>query len=432
MNKYLKIGLIAIPCGLVVWLLYKTAKGFSKNAIAKDEKIKNQQAETEVDKIRNEANEGYIAKGQQEQQAKNKQLAEVQKSKGFATREEYVQYLRENEQSLKKEYGSGVADHYLRNIEIHVSEYGVDPGNISYDALQERIDMLQDWKKQAAEYRRLTGEQVSISNSNFDTVEEMEAAVISAKAEIAKAKEEREQHFKDEYAIFSKDNEIGVGCGELSYDLTRRYLANPSDYQTLQLSLTGIYNKWQLESVPNAESIYSKLYDLAKYENYIVGKKKKDGAWRNVYYVADACALLKSYKALSVSQKIYIDTRIADNMNKGNRAFANIHFKKEDHGKGVTNKYARNCFSLYDFANCVQQLGFSGVSKNDCYAKEWKQLMNEAKPYSGRTVDKFGFEKSDYGIFLQDYAMASYGISSSDIASVNGGMKRVDQLIHVE
>lgn len=423
MNKYLKIGLIAVPCGLVVWLLYKTAKGFSKNAIAKDEKIKNQQAETEVDKIRNEANEGYISKGQQEQQEKNKQLAEVQKSKGFATREEYVQYLRENEQSLKKEYGSGVADHYLRNIEIHVSEYGVDPGNISYDALQERIDMLQDWKKQAAEYRQLTGEQVSISNSNFDTVEEMEAAVISAKAEIEKAKEALQKAWDEEYMIFaSDDNVLGKSCKMISQENVQKWLLRPQDLAGVKLKMTDAYNNWACVSQPKLEKIKLQLKNLFTDEHYIVWKS---GAKKSIKYVGSAVSLLSLYRNLSVPERIYLDNLLGDG-----KILGSVAYDVKDKNN-FSSKYRKPVYNMNDAARCVVSLSKAVKSNNN--RKEWESIESLSRNVVGLSVNEFGLSLPDGPLnALKAYSQNLYGYSDSDFEKIENGQIELSDIVSVE
>ena len=281
MNKdNVKMLVLAFAAILAIWIIYKTLSAVSENKTTAAAKRDLASADLEIKKEQ----DAYIA--EREDQTKQIEAQKIEylekstKAEGYETLEEYLAKFPTSEKNK-----------YLMMRNEYIRVMGVDPGIIRHADLSAWYSNYQAWKGWNAEYLRLTGESKSFLDPDFDEAQEMEAAVVSAKAAIEEANRLMEQQWIDEYELFCNDHDGYKGCPYISLADCKKWLDHPSQLEPLQEYLTGKYDAFFLkkEKLDKAYLSLKKYFDggyinwHTSREKYVRGAKDlPDGTYKEV------------------------------------------------------------------------------------------------------------------------------------------------------
>lgn len=243
-----KFGVAVFACILAIWILYKTLSKVSDNKTTAAGKIDAANADLEIQKGLDQYTSEREELSKSEEEQKVQMLEQTTIAGGYTNLEDYMNSLQE---SVRRTYESRRSE-YIRVM-------GVDPGLMSYSDLNAWYEKYNQWTEYNRQYINLTGESKSILDPDYDTVEEMQAAVVSAEASIEHQKEEIEDWWRDEYELFCNDREGLKGCPYIGLDDLRKWLQSPADILPFQEYLTGKYNSWMLNRRAKLDAAYKSL-----------------------------------------------------------------------------------------------------------------------------------------------------------------------------
>lgn len=230
-KQKLKIILIAIAVLLAIFLLYRTLSKISDNKTAAAGKIDSANADLTI----KQNQDAYVAEREEQkksdEETKNSIINEAQIADGYTALSEYMDTLTDTQRELYK----SMRTDYIRIM-------GVDPGVMSYTDLQKWSETYSVWSELNDRYVEITGTSKSYLDPDYDTVEEMRAAVLSAESQV---KDAWEQAWIDEYELFCHDREGFVGCPYISLGDLRRYLDSPEQILPFQEYMTAKYRAFQ-------------------------------------------------------------------------------------------------------------------------------------------------------------------------------------------
>lgn len=255
-KKKVKIILIAIACLLAIFLLYRTFSRISENKTSAAGKIDAANADLTI----KQNQDAYVAEREsekkQDEASKNELINAVQKEQTVL---EYIDTL---PSSLKEEYKSMRTD-YIRVM-------GVDPGAMSYRDLSEWWNTYAEWSELNDRYIELTNTSASFLDPDFDTVEEMKAAVKSAESSIENA---YNKAWLDAYDIFCYGSEELKlkGCEDsgLTLGIFQKWFDNPAYINNVQRKLTDAYNSYTTQKVAKVSAAYNQLRAYFEEKRYI-------------------------------------------------------------------------------------------------------------------------------------------------------------------
>lgn len=256
-KQKVKIILIAIAVLLAIFLLYRTLSRVSDNKTAAAGKIDSANADLTI----KQNQDAYIAERElqkkSDEETKVGYLSEAQKADGIDSLNAYLATLKDAQKEKYKQTRS----EYIRVM-------GVDPGLMSYEDLMQWQKDYISWSNLNNQYIKLTGETKSMLDPDYDTVEEMQAAVLSAKSAIENA---LDQAWIDEYELFCNDREGFKGVPYFSLPQLQKWLPSPDLLLPLQQHMTGLYDSY---IAPNgkfvkATSAYKRLFNYFLNDEYI-------------------------------------------------------------------------------------------------------------------------------------------------------------------
>lgn len=243
-----KFGVAVFACILVIWILYKTLSKVSDNKTTAAGKIDSAKADLEIQKNLDQYKSEKEDLSKLDEEQKVKMIEKTTIAEGYDNLEDYLGSLSD---SVRRTYED------RRNEYIRVM--GVDPGLMSVSDLNAWYEKYNQWTELNKEYINLTGESKSILDPDYDTPEEMQAAIVSAQADIENAKEAIDDWWRDEYELFCNDREGLKGCQYIGLDDLKKWLRSPADILPFQEYLTGKYNAWMTSRLPKLNAAYKSL-----------------------------------------------------------------------------------------------------------------------------------------------------------------------------
>lgn len=244
-----KFILIVFAVVLAIVILYRLFSGVAESTVEKKKAQDKADAELYAQKIKDEYTGGREEETKAIETQKIEFLENATIAEGYNSLEEYLDSFPND----------SIRNNYLSFRSEFIRVMGVDPGIIRYNDLEEWYRNYQSWKGYNAEYIRLTGESKSFLDPDFDTPQEMEAAVVSAEAAIEEAKRLQEEMWIDEYELFCNDREGLKGCPYISLSACKKWLDSPEQLLPLQEYLTEKYNMFVTQRVDKLNSAFNSL-----------------------------------------------------------------------------------------------------------------------------------------------------------------------------
>lgn len=289
-KQKIKIILIAIAVLLAIFLLYRTLSKISDNKTSAAGKIDAANADLTI----KQNQDAYIAERElqkkSDEESKIDLLSEAQRADGIDSLSAYLATLNDSQK-----------EKYKKSRSNYITVMGVDPGLMSYEDLMEWQKNYIEWDNLNKQYIRITGDSKSILDPDFDTVDEMQAAVLSAESAV---KNNWEQAWIDEYELFCHDREGLKGCPYIPLADLRKWLDSPEQLLPFQEYLTGRYNAF-VSRYSRLENTYKSVRDYFNggYINWKNSNKNfvhgaldlPDGTYNelNSYGVNECCLLSK-------------------------------------------------------------------------------------------------------------------------------------------
>jgi hypothetical protein len=220
-KQKIKILLISLACVLAIFLIYKVIGKVADNKLEAQGKIDNFNADLENKKTLDVYTEQREQTGKSKESEKVDLIDDAQEAQGITTLSDYLATLTDEQ---KEKYNS------MRSFYIRVM--GVDPGVMSFDDLEKWVEMYEEWTDWNNLYLETTGSSKSILDPDYDTVEEMKAAVLSAQGMV-------DQMWNDEYLLFVNGRpELNLrGCPYITAADLKKWLPDPRDILDFQYEM---------------------------------------------------------------------------------------------------------------------------------------------------------------------------------------------------
>lgn len=225
-KQKIKILLISLACVLAIFLIYKVIGKVADNKLEAQGKIDSFNADLENKKTLDVYTEQREQTGKSKESEKVDLIDDVQEAQGITTLSDYLATLTDAE----KETYQILRSNYIRVM-------GVDPGVMSLDDLTKWADMYDEWTDWNNLYVETTGSSKSILDPDFDTVDEIKAAVLSAQGMV-------DQMWNDEYLLFVNGRpELNLrGCPYITAAVLKKWLPDPRDVLAFQYAMQAQYN----------------------------------------------------------------------------------------------------------------------------------------------------------------------------------------------
>lgn len=278
-----KFILIVFAVVLAIVILYRLFSGVAESTVEKKKAQDKADAELYAQMKKDEYTGGREEETKAIETQKIEFLENATIAEGYNSLEEYLDSFPND----------SIRNNYLSFRSEFIRVMGVDPGIIRYNDLEEWYRNYQSWKGYNAEYIRLTGESKSFLDPDFDTPQEMAAAVVSAEAAIEEAKRLQEEMWIDEYELFCNDREGLKGCPYISLSACKKWLDSPEQLLPLQEYLTEKYNMFVTQRVDKLNSAFKSLKSYFdggyvrwknNHKNFVRGANDlPDGTYKEVY-----------------------------------------------------------------------------------------------------------------------------------------------------
>jgi hypothetical protein len=225
-KQKIKILLISLACVLAIFLIYKVIGKVADNKLEAQGKIDSFNADLENKKTLDVYTEQREQTGKSKEAEKVEMINEVQEAQGVMTLSDYLATLTDAE----KETYQILRSNYIRVM-------GVDPGVMSLEDLSKWADMYDEWTDWNNLYLETTGSSKSILDPDFDTVDEIKAAVLSAQDMV-------NQMWHDEYLLFVNGRpELNLrGCPYITAADLQKWLPDPRDILDFQYEMQAQYD----------------------------------------------------------------------------------------------------------------------------------------------------------------------------------------------
>lgn len=282
-KKTVTLIIIALAVVLVLFLLYQYGKG----KVATQTKLDGATADLEIKR----ANDEYLA--EKEDAYRDRTVKEVTEgsyedafqqttiAEGYTTLAEYRNSLSEGE---KVEYDN--------DRTTYIEVMGKDPGLMSLDQLREWYKKYIRWQYLNEQFIDLTGYSKSFLDPEYDTPEEMKAAIKSAQTEIEIAQKKAEDEWNEAYI------QLNVGTDDLGpFDLfdkseLKKYCPTTSDLSAFHAYLMARRINWETSIKPRLESyMKNTLYPAIVNDLKWTTKNHNNVDWVNGFD-AELCATM--------------------------------------------------------------------------------------------------------------------------------------------
>ena len=243
-KQKIKILLIALACVLALFLLYKVFGKVADNKLEAQGKIDSFNADMENKKTLDAYTEQREEVGKTAEEKKVDLIDDAQQAEGILTLSDYLATLTDAD----KERYNAIRGNYIRVM-------GVDPGVMSLKDLESWAEMYDEWSEWNNMYLETTGTSLSILNPDYDTVDEIKAAVLAAQDIV-------DQMWYDEYLLFVNGRpELNlIGCKYISAADLRKWLPDPRDILDFQYEMQKAYNAF-VSKYSEKENTYKALRD---------------------------------------------------------------------------------------------------------------------------------------------------------------------------
>lgn len=243
-KQKIKILLIALACVLALFLLYKVFGKVADNKLEAQGKIDSFNADMENKKTLDAYTEQREEVGKTAEEKKVDMIDDAQQAQGINSLSDYLATLTDAD----KERYNAIRGNYIRVM-------GVDPGVMSLKDLESWAEMYDEWSEWNNMYLETTGTSLSILNPDYDTVDEIKAAVLAAQDIV-------DQMWYDEYLLFVNGRpELNlIGCKFISAADLRKWLPDPRDILDFQYEMQKAYNAF-INKYSEKENNYKALRD---------------------------------------------------------------------------------------------------------------------------------------------------------------------------
>ncbi len=402
-KQKVKIILVSIAVLLAIFLLYRTLSRISDNKTAAAGKIDNANAELTI----RQNQDAYTAQ-REDQKKKDEEtkvgyLSEAQIAEGYQTLSDYLDSLSDNQ---KETYKSMRSD-YIRVI-------GKDPGLMSYQDLQKWSEEYEKWAALNERYIELTGHSASFLDPDFDTVAEMESAIVSAETDIMNGKLQLTAKWNDAY----KDFIYGLPeLRDISLDVIKQWIAIPEDMQSLRDDFIGLQKNFVEQRMGQLDRLYERLADYFN-GGYIIWKSS---AHRNVKGANDIPAgTLDEVGSLSFNDMAYLTDKLRQS--GGVQIYTRVQGNNPSEKKTFTNfvdaclavaSFQQQCKESVGIVGAVFSLGISAaIEKNNKVLNYMpdraKIVFDRAEKATGSVWTTFGRTKDVLWSVVAGYSQRSY------------------------
>lgn len=270
-KQKIKIILIAVAVLLAIFLLYRTFSRISDNKTAAAGKIDSANADLTI----KQNQDAYIASRENQkktdEEKKVDMINDAQTAEGHVALDEYMDTLSDSQRELYKSMRSD----YIRVM-------GVDPGVMSFPDLQKWSETYAVWSELNDRHLELTGQSKSFLDPDFDTVDEMKAALLTAESDI---KTQWDRAWQDAYDEFYYGNEsLNLkGCGDSGISLStfQKWLDNPQLINEVQKDMVSAYNSYTTKKLLKVTAAYNTLVSYFNEKRYI-HNRSGNGEWKHV------------------------------------------------------------------------------------------------------------------------------------------------------
>lgn len=415
-KQKVKIILIAIAVLLTIFLLYRTLSRISDNKTTAAGKIDNANAELTI----RQNQDAYTAQ-REEQKKKDEEtkvgyLSEAQIAEGYLSLSDYLDSLSDNQ----KERYKAMRSDYIRVV-------GKDPGLMSYQDLEKWSEEYEKWESLNDRYVELTGKSKSFLDPDFDTVEEMEAAIVTAETDILNGKLQLEKNWNDAYKDFI------YGLPDLKYvslDLIKKWIAIPEDMQGLRDKFLGVQKAFVEQRMVKLDRLYDRLADYFN-GGYIVWKSS---AHRNVKGANDIPAgTLDEVQVLTYNDMAYLTDKLRQS--GGVQIYTRVQGNNPSEKKTFTN-FVDACLAVASFQQqCEESVGVVGaifslgisaaIEKNNKVLNYMparaKYVFERAEQASGLTWTTFDYTRDSLWVIVAHYSQNLYRYGDAMYESIEVG-----------
>ena len=410
--KYILIIVVVV---LAIVILYRYFSGMAENAVEEEKQKGVADAQLYAKQQQDVYTDSREEVGRQLASQNTSAMEETVKAEtGAQTLEEYVGTLHS---SVKNKYLS-MRDNYIRVM-------GVDPGVIRYDALSDWYNQYNSWRGANDQYIQLTGESLSFLDPNTDTAEEVNAAIVTAKANIEEARRQLEMLWNKEYALFNNDRETDDGLAFKGVDfmplnMLKKWLDNPMQLASLQDYLTGEYNLFVSNDYVNISGVFAHLKQFWNDEGYIEWRtsQKSDtkgcrpfdtSFWNRIIGLGDNGIL-------------YLNTMISQD------GGWNIFYRAKSNGH-TDDGHRQKCSDLASMFECAAKFEKSmGRSFTQHVYDQYMSYAAQLRTISGSPTH-FGFLKEDAETMLSKYSQELYGLSDDQVKQIMNNKKTLSSFL---
>lgn len=402
-KQKIKIILIAVACLLAIFLLYRTLSKVSDNKIAAAGKVDMANADLEIKQNQDAYTSVRESQKKTDEENKVEMISETQLASGYMTLSDYIESLSNDERSL---YNSMRTD-YIRVM-------GVDPGLMSLSDLQKWSDYYQEWRKLNHKLYKITSESKSFLDPDFDTIEEMEAAIVAAETAVLNGKEQLQQNWIDAHTEFISGLPALKAIG---LDILKKWLPYPEDLVPLRENFINRQHNFLQQRMPQLDRLFDRLKDYFN-GGYIVWKS---GLHVNVKGANDIPeGTLNEVGSLSYNDMAYLTdklrqtggfsiyTRVQGNNPSEKRTFTNF----VDACLAIAS-FQQQCKESVSVAAAILTAGISvAIEKNNktlSYMPERaKYVFERAEAATGATWTYFGVTESGLDSVVGAYSQNTY------------------------
>lgn len=402
-KQKLKIIIIAVACLLAIFLLYRTLSKISDNKTAAAGKIDDANADL---KIKQNQDAYTVARELQKKTDEENKVAlinEAQTAAGYVALEDYMSTLTDSQKEL-----------YMSMRSDYIRVMGVDPGVMSFADLQKWSETYTTWAEYNNRYVELTGDSKSFLDPDFDTVEEMKAAIVAAETAVLNGKAQLEQKWRDAYEDFIS------GLPDLQaidLGIIKKWLPYPEDMIELRENFINRQHNFLQQRMPQLDRLFDRLKDYFN-GGYIVWKSS---AHRNVKGANDIPeGTLTEVGSLSYNDMAYLTdklrkaggfsiyTRVQGNNPSEKKTFTNF----VDACLAVAN-FQQQCSESVGVVGAVLSLGISAVIEKNNKVLNYmparaKYVFERAESATGTTWTYFGITKGSLESVVGSYSQNVY------------------------
>lgn len=410
--KYILIIVVVV---LAIVILYRYFSGMAENAVEEEKQKGVADAQLYAKQQQDVYTDSREEVGRQLASQNTSAMEETVKAEtGAQTLEEYVGTLHS---SVKSKYLS-MRDNYIRVM-------GVDPGVIRYDALSDWYAQYNSWRGANDQYIQLTGESLSFLDPNTDTAEEVNAAIVTAKANIEEARRQLEMLWNKEYALFNNDRETDDGLAFKGVDfiplnMLKKWLDNPMQLASLQDYLTGEYNLFVSNDYVNISGVFAHLKQFWNDEGYIEWRssQKSDTKGCRPFDTSFWNRII----SLGNNGILYLNTMISQD------GGWDIFYRAKSNGH-TDDGHRQKCSDLASMFECAAKFEKSmGRSFTQHVYDQYMSYAAQLRTISGSPTH-FGFLKEDAETMLSKYSQELYGLSDDQVKQIMNNKKTLSSFL---